>query len=145
MALEIKDIRNDPVKYRKISRQFKDISLSFTRNPVTNDIIVLKNEDAIKKSVVNLVRTRIGERFFNDLLGTSVSNTLFENAGPEIYGIESEIDVLLKNFEPRVANGKTKVTHEEDSNDLLVRIEYDIVGIDAPRQELEFILQPTRI
>ena len=140
MALEIKDIRNDPVKYRKISRQFKDISLSFT-----NDIIVLKNEDAIKKSVVNLVRTRIGERFFNDLLGTSVSNTLFENAGPEIYGIESEIDVLLKNFEPRVANGKTKVTHEEDSNDLLVRIEYDIVGIDAPRQELEFILQPTRI
>mgnify|MGYP001205643810 CR=1 FL=1 len=145
MALEIEDIRNDPVKYRKISRQFKDISLSFTRNPVTNDIIVLKNEDAIKKSVVNLVRTRLGERFFNDLLGTSVSNTLFENAGPEIYGIESEIDVLLKNFEPRVANGKTKVTHEEDSNDLLVRIEYDIVGIDAPRQELEFILQPTRI
>ena len=144
-ALEIEDIRNDPVKYRKISRQFKDISLSFTRNPVTNDIIVLKNEDAIKKSVVNLVRTRLGERFFNDLLGTSVSNTLFENAGPEIYGIESEIDVLLKNFEPRVANGKTKVTHEEDSNDLLVRIEYDIVGIDAPRQELEFILQPTRI
>lgn len=145
MALEIEDIRNDPMKYRKISRQFKDISLSFTRNPVTNDIIVLKNEDAIKKSVVNLVRTRLGERFFNDLLGTSVSNTLFENAGPEIYGIESEIDVLLKNFEPRVANGKTKVTHEEDSNDLLVRIEYDIVGIDAPRQELEFILQPTRI
>ena len=145
MALEIEDIRNDPVKYRKISRQFKDISLSFTRNPVTNDIIVLKNEDAIKKSVVNLVRTRLGERFFNDLLGTSVSNTLFENAGPEIYGIESEIDVLLKNFEPRVANGKTKVTHEEDSNDLLVRIEYDIVGIDAPRQELEFILQPTSI
>lgn len=145
MALEIEDIRNDPVKYRKISRQFKDISLSFTRNPVTNDIIALKNEDAIKKSVVNLVRTRLGERFFNDLLGTSVSNTLFENAGPEIYGIESEIDVLLKNFEPRVANGKTKVTHEEDSNDLLVRIEYDIVGIDAPRQELEFILQPTRI
>ena len=89
-ALEIEDIRNDPVKYRKISRQFKDISLSFTRNPVTNDIIVLKNEDAIKKSVVNLVRTTLVRDFFNDLLGTSVSNTLFENAGPEIYGIESE-------------------------------------------------------
>ena len=62
----------------KISRAFKDISLSFTKHPVTNDVIVLKNEDAIKKSVVNLCRTRINERFFNDLLGTSIEDSLFE-------------------------------------------------------------------
>ena len=62
----------------KVSRGFRDISLSFTRHPITNDITILRNEDAIKKSVINLVRTSINERFFNSLLGTSVGNTLFE-------------------------------------------------------------------
>ena len=61
----------------KISRAFKDISLSFKKHPVTNDVTVLRNEDAIKKSVINLTRTRINERFFNDLLGTSVADNLF--------------------------------------------------------------------
>ena len=62
----------------QISRAFKDISLSFTRHPVTNDVTVLKNEDAIKKSVINLCRTRINDRFFNDLLGTSIEDSFFE-------------------------------------------------------------------
>ena len=62
----------------KRSRSFRDISLSFKRHPITNDVTVLKNEDAIKKSVINLIRTKVGERFFNDILGTSVGDTLFE-------------------------------------------------------------------
>ena len=61
-----------------ISRKFKDISLSFARNPVTNDIIAITDADAIKRSVINLVRTRVGERFYNNLLGTKTSATLFE-------------------------------------------------------------------
>ena len=64
-----------------ISRSFKDISLSFKRHPVTNDILILKNEDAIKRSVINLVQTQLGERFFNDLLGTSVNSSLFFGIG----------------------------------------------------------------
>ena len=87
----------------KISRAFKDISLSFTKHPVTNDVIVLKNEDAIKKSVINLCRTRINERFFNDLLGTSIEDSLFETNLDDIASfLEREITVLLKNFEPRI-------------------------------------------
>ena len=61
-----------------ISRGFKDISLSFSKNPITNDILTLQNEDAIKKAVINLVRTQIGERFFNNLIGTSLEKSLFE-------------------------------------------------------------------
>ncbi len=86
-----------------ISRAFKDISLSFTRHPVTNDVTVLKNEDAIKKSVVNLCRTRITERFFNNLLGTSIEDSLFETNLNDIAPfIEREITVLLSNYEPRI-------------------------------------------
>ena len=88
----------------QISRAFKDISLSFTRHPVTNDVTVLKNEDAIKRSVINLCRTRINERFFNDLLGTSIEDSLFEtNLNDISYNFwREEITVLLKNFEPRI-------------------------------------------
>ena len=83
----------------QISRAFKDISLSFTRHPVTNDVTVLKNEDAIKRSVINLCRTRINERFFNDLLGTSIEDSLFETNLNDISSfLEREITVLLKNF-----------------------------------------------
>ena len=130
----------------KISRAFKDISLSFTKHPVTNDVTVLKNEDAIKKSVVNLCRTRINERFFNDLLGTSIEDSLFETNLDDISSfLEREITVLLKNYEPRI--GLTSVIAESlvDSYELQIRIEYDITGLPFPSQNIEFLLQPTRI
>ena len=82
----------------QLSRGFRDISLSFVRHPVTNDITVLKNEDAIKKSVINLVRTVTNERFFNPLLGTSVGSSLFELVNEDSFDfLEDEIEILLKN------------------------------------------------
>ena len=130
----------------KISRAFKDISLSFTKHPVTNDVTVLKNEDAIKKSVVNLCRTRINERFFNDLLGTSIEDSLFETNLDDIASfLEREITVLLKNFEPRIRLTSVIVESLVDSYELQIRIEYDITGLPFPSQNIEFLLQPTRI
>ena len=130
----------------KISRAFKDISLSFNRHPVTNDVTVLKNEDAIKKSVINLCRTRINERFFNELLGTSIEDSLFElNADDIASFLEREITVLLKNYEPRIRLTNVRAESSLDSNDLLIRIEYDITGLPFPTQNIEFLLQPTRI
>ena len=130
----------------KISRAFKDISLSFNRHPVTNDVTVLKNEDAIKKSVVNLCRTRINERFFNELLGTSIEDSLFElNVGDIDSFLEREITVLLKNYEPRITLTNVSVESTVDSNDLSIRIEYEITGLPFPTQNIEFLLQPTRI
>ena len=130
----------------RISRKFKDISLSFVRNPVTNDIISLNDADAIKKSVTNLVRTRIGERFYNRYLGTRVYDSLFEqqDAG-NAYVFQDEIKTLLKNFEPRIVNSTVLVTYPEDTNELYITIEYDIVGLPVPTQTIDFILQPTRI
>ena len=130
----------------KISRAFKDISLSFTKHPVTNDVTVLKNEDAIKKSVINLCRTRINERFFNDLLGTSIEDSLFETNLDDITSfLEREITVLLKNFEPRIRLTSVIVESLVDSYELQIRIEYDITGLPFPSQSIEFLLQPTRI
>ena len=129
-----------------ISRSFKDISLSFAKHPVTNDITILKNEDAIKKSVINLVRTRLNERFFNDLLGTSVENSLFELADSDLFSfLEEEILTLIKNFEPRINIKSILFEFIEDSNNLNIKISYDIVGLPFPIQNIEFILQPTRI
>ena len=130
----------------KISRAFKDISLSFTKHPVTNDVTVLKNEDAIKKSVVNLCRTRINERFFNDLLGTSIEDSLFETNLDDIASfLEREITVLLKNFEPRIRLTSVIVESLVDSYELQIRIEYEITGLPFPTQNIEFLLHPTRI
>jgi phage baseplate assembly protein W len=113
---------------------------------VTNDILILKNEDAIKKSVINLVRTRIGERFFNNLLGTSNDNSLFELNGPEVSTIlDEEIKTVLSNFEPRIVVRDIIVESIEDSNELNIKISYDIVGLPFPLQNIEFLLQPTRI
>ena len=130
----------------QVSRAFKDISLSFTRHPVTNDVTVLKNEDAIKRSVINLCRTRINERFFNDLLGTSIEDSLFETNLDDIASfLEREITVLLKNFEPRIRLTSVIVESLVDSYELQIRIEYDITGLPFPPQNIEFLLQPTRI
>ena len=129
-----------------ISRAFKDISLSFSRHPVTNDVTVLKNEDAIKKSVVNLCRTRITERFFNNLLGTSIEDSLFETNLNDIAPfIEREITVLLSNYEPRIRLNSVIVESLVDSYELQIRIEYEITGLPFPTQNIEFLLQPTRV
>ena len=130
----------------KISRAFKDISLSFTRHPVTNDITVLKNEDAIKKSVINLCRTSINERFFNPLIGTRIGQSLFEINDPDIAEfLEQDIENTLYNYEPRI---KVKSVNSEsilDSNELNIKVEYDIVGLPLPLQNIEFLLQPSKL
>ena len=130
----------------QISRAFKDISLSFTRSPITNDLVALKNEDAIKKSVVNLCRTRLTERFFNELLGTSIEDALFELVGEDIgVSLEEEIKTLLTNFEPRIKLTQVNIEDDLDENGLYVTIRYNIVGLPFPEQNIEFLLQPSRI
>ena len=130
----------------KVSRAFKDISLSFKKHPVTNDVTVLRNEDAIKRSVINLTRTRINERFFNELIGTSVGDALFENMDSGLEAaLEEEISTLLKNYEPRIELNNVYVVANEDSYELQVQIDYNIVGLPIPSQNIEFLLQPTRV
>jgi len=127
-------------------RYFRDISLSFARHPVTDDIGALGNEDAIKRSVENLVRTKLGERFFAPRLGSDITNALFETPNEAMaYSLEDDIYLLLENFEPRIAQVSIKIAFPYDTNDLNVTIKYDIVGLTLPRQNVDFILQSTRI
>lgn len=129
-----------------VSRSFKDISLSFLKNPITNDILVIKNEDAIKKSVMNLVKTKLGERFFNSLLGSRINESIFElsNTGIDVV-LESELSTLLSNYEKRISVSNISAEVIEDDYELNIKIDYTIIGIPLPPQTLEFILQPTRI
>ena len=133
----------------RISRAFKDISLSFKRHPVTNDIGMLKNADAIKRSVRNLVQTIPNERFFNSTIGSDVRNLLFENVPGFIdFGtasiIEKQITTTIENYEPRDDNLEVNVDPRPDQNEYEVVVIFDIVGQDFPTQEFSFILKATR-
>jgi phage baseplate assembly protein W len=140
----------------RVSKEFKDVSMTFQANPLNFDIITLKNENAISRSIRNLVLTIPGERFFNQRLGSNVKNLLFENVDPIIISaMEDEIENVIKNYEPRVElisvivnpvsdTGLTLISNFEITNELNVTIIYRIVGIEASNQELSFALQSTR-
>jgi len=133
------------VPVQRISRSFKDISMSFQVNPLTDDLIAIKNQTAIARSLRNLVLTSPGERFFNNGLGSRVNELLFENVDDlTASSVKSEIENTIKNFEPRVKLLTTRVSANPDSNEFDVIITYEIIGIDAQAQQLSFALQPTR-
>ena len=135
-----------PVIRQQQSRRFKDISLSFKRHPVTNDILALTNEDAIKRSVRNLVETINEERFFNPLIGSQVKDSLFELPDNGLKAtLKTQIENSILNFEPRVNLTDVIVDHPNDTNDLQVIVSYDIIGQESAPQEITFILQPTRV
>lgn len=129
----------------KISRGFKDFSLSFKKHPITNDIIAIFNEDAIKNSVVNLIRTRVGERFFQPQLGTSIEDSLFELTTTEIsFTIENEINQVLRNYEPRILVTDINIDVRPEDNELEITISYNIIGIEPSSQTATVILNSTR-
>jgi len=133
------------VPVQRISRSFKDISMSFKVNPLNDDLIAIKNQTAIARSLRNLVLTAPGERFFNNNLGSRVNELLFENMDDlTAASIKSEIENTIKNYEPRVKLLKTRVSPNPDSYEFDVIITYEIVGIEAQAQQLSFALQPTR-
>ena len=129
----------------RVSKGFKDLSMTFQVNPLNYDLIALKNETAIARSIRNLVLTYPGERFFNENLGSKVNRSLFENVD-EIYAsvIKDEIKNTIENYEPRVDLISVTVVPNYDNNEFNVTLDYKIVGIDVLPQQLSFALQPTR-
>lgn len=129
----------------RISKGFKDLSMSFQVNPLNYDLIALKNETSIARSVRNLVLTSPGERFFNPSLGSRISRLLFDNLDSfTAREIKSEIEYTINTFEPRVDLIDVLVDPNYDNNEFNVTITYRIVGVDVPPQQLVFVLQPTR-
>ncbi len=129
----------------RVSQGFKDISMSFQSNPLTNDLIALKNESSIARSVRNIALTLPGEKFFNENFGSRVSKSLFENLDDaSALAIKDEIDNSIRNYEPRVSLINVEVNPDYDNNSFDVKIIYRIIGIDVSPQQLQFVLQPTR-
>ena len=130
---------------QRLSKGFKDLSASFQTSPLNSDLIPLKNESAIARSVRNLVLTIQGERPFQPVLGTGVSRLLFENMDKlTASAIRSEIRTTIENYEPRVEINEILVEPDFEGNAMHVTLQYFIIGIDVPEQELTFALEPTR-
>ena len=129
----------------RVSQGFKDISASFQTNPLNDDLIAIKNETAIARSIRNIVFTLPGEKFFDEDFGSDISRSLFENIDDiSALRIKDEIRQSIINFEPRVDLIDVKVSPDFDNNAFNVTIIYEIIGADVPSQELQFVLQPTR-
>jgi phage baseplate assembly protein W len=130
---------------KRISRSFKDISLSFDRHPITGDILTLTNERAITRSIRNIVETIPSERFFNTDFGSDVRSSLFNNMDYGIIGIiQDQILQAIRNYEPRVENVDVDINPLFDNNSLDVTVIFDIIGQDFPTQQFTFVLEATR-
>ena len=129
----------------RVSQGFKDISMTFQVNPLNSDLIGLKNENAIARSVRNIVFTLPGEKFFNEDFGSRISQSLFENIDRiSAAEIVDEIRQSIISYEPRVDLLDVQAFPNFDNNQFDVRIVYEIIGADVPAQELQFALQSTR-
>jgi len=133
------------VPIQRVSQGFRDLSMTFQRNPLNDDLVVLKNATAIARSVKNIVFTQPGEKFFDEDFGSRVSRFLFENINPvTASNIRDEIVQSILNYEPRVDLRTVTVVPDYDSNAMNATVIYDIIGADIPPQQLDLVLLPTR-
>ena len=128
------------------SKAFKDINLSFKRHPVTNDVVTIRDEDAIKRSVKNIIFTILGEKPFIPLFGSVINESLFDlNTNLSEIRITDEIKSSLLNYEPRIDNIEVTVQVAPDRNEMNCTVQYDIVGLPSPTQEVDVLLFPARV
>jgi len=133
------------VPAERISKGFKDISAIFEVNPLNDDLIVLKNANAIARSIRNLIFTNRGDKPFNPFLGSRVNEMLFDPMDQiSSVSLKSEIERTINSFEPRVNLDKVTVTPNYDENQYDIVIKYQIIGIDIDAQQLSFALELTR-
>jgi phage baseplate assembly protein W len=128
------------------ARAFKDINLSFKRHPVTNDVVTIRDEDAIKRSVRNIIFTILGEKPFEPEFGSIINEALFElNTDLNEIRISDEIKNSLENYEPRISGISVSVSVYPDSNEMNCTVQYDITGLSVPPQEVNVLLFPARV
>ena len=129
----------------RVSQGFKDISMTFQANPLNEDLIALKNENAIARSIRNIVFTIPGEKFFNPNFGSRITESLFENIDDITATIiVDEIRESIQNYEPRVDLNNVEAFPNYDNNSFDLIITYTIIGSEIPPQELQFVLQTNR-
>ena len=126
-----------------ISKSFKDFSLTFEKNAVTNDILSLKNEAAIKESVKNIVLYNFYEKPFDPFFGGNIIGLLFENSTPTmVLEVKNRIEQSIEINEPRVTAVSVVVQFEEDRNELNCKIQYLILGISPKFDDISIAFKP---
>ena len=132
--------------YIVASKAFRDINLSFKRHPVTNDLVSIRDEDAIKRSIKNIIFTILGEKPFEPNFGSVINDALFDlDTNLNEIRIQDEITSSLNRFEPRIDNIIVTVTVVPDTNEMNCTVQYDIVGLSTPPQEVDVLLFPARV
>ena len=132
--------------YIVASKGFRDINLSFKRHPVTNDLVAIRDEDAIKRSIRNIIFTILGEKPFEPNFGSVINDALFDlDTNLNEIRIQDEITSSLKEYEPRISNIIVTVTVAPDTNEMNCTVQYDIVGLSTPPQEVDVLLFPARV
>ena len=129
----------------RVSQGFKDISMTFQANPLNNDLIALKNENAIARSIRNIVFTLPGEKFFDSSFGSRITESLFDNIDDITATIiVDEIRESIENNEDSVKLNNVEAFPDYENNSFDLTITYEIVGRNIPTQELQFVLQSSR-
>ena len=132
---------------QRVNNGFKDLSMSFQANPMSKDLIALKNTNAIARSIKNIVFTLPGEKWFNEDFGSRITASLFENINDVTATIiVDEIEESITRYEPRVEliGEGVRAFPNYDNNTFDVIIVYEIIGADVPPQQLEFVLESNR-
>ena len=126
-----------------ISKSFRDFSLTFEKNAVTNDILSLKNEAAIKESVKNIVLYNFYEKPFDPFFGGNIIGLLFENSTPTmVLEVKNRIEQSIEIHEPRVTAVSVTVQFEEDRNEMNCKIQYLILGISPKFDDISIVFKP---
>jgi len=126
-----------------ISKSFRDFSLTFEKNAVTNDILSLKNEAAIKESVKNIVLYNFYEKPFDPFFGGNIIGLLFENSTPTmVLEVKNRIEQSIEINEPRVTAVSVTVQFEEDRNELNCKVQYLILGISPKFDDITIAFKP---
>ncbi len=130
---------------QRVSKPFKDISATFQTNPLNSDLIALKNENAISRSIRNLILTKPGDKPFQPDLGSEVYESLFETLDQiTASSVQQQIENTIIKYEPRVDLRDVTVSANIPNNAFDVLINYEIIGIEASRQQITFALELTR-
>ena len=126
-----------------ISKSFRDFSLTFEKNAVTNDILSLKNEAAIKESVKNIVLYNFYEKPFDPIFGGNILGLLFENSTPTmVLEVKNRLEQSIEINEPTVTAVSDVVQFEEDRNELNCKIQYLILGVSPKFDDISIAFKP---
>lgn len=127
-----------------IQNRYSDLDLTFTRHPVKNDVVLSVDDQAVIRSIRNLVLTNHFERPFHPEIGSNVRKMLFEPISPLTANyLQREIEDTIKNFEPRAKLQQVVVQIEPDHNYYTAIISFFIINRTEPTT-LNFVLQRLR-